>query len=154
MFEINLASRSQAWLCTSVIQLRALIVRFASVHTKVQYSLQHRGQSNCVICQRAIHVSGPYDSAWWTEGLRNVNIVLTLPQHQQIVSYTTRAGPSRPTASRNCSSGTYPPIRLNKGSFDVLATRFRSHRSSTHSILVSSLDRFTTVPSALLRHSR
>ena len=50
--------------CTSAIQLRALVVQFASIHTDVQRSPEHPGPSNCVTCRRAIQVSGPCDSAW------------------------------------------------------------------------------------------
>ena len=51
-------------LCTTAIQLRALVVLFARIHTGVQRSPEHPAPSNCVTCRRAIQVSVPYDLAW------------------------------------------------------------------------------------------
>ena len=54
-----------------------------------------------------------------------------------------RAGPSRPATSRELS-GTHPAIRLNKGSFELLATRSRSNRSRKHSTACQHSTGFTS----------
>ena len=80
-------------LYTSAIQLRALVVWFASIYTDVQRSPEHpvpatarhvKEQSRC-----EAHTTRRDCCLGLTEGPRNVNIVLVLPQLQQIVSYTT-----------------------------------------------------------------
>ena len=139
-------------LATSAIQLRALVVQFAVIHTDVQRSPEHPGPSNCVTCRRSMQMSGPCDLACHclglTQGLRNVNVVLTLHQLQQFVSY---AAPSHSIETSDLQEllVTHPSsnsIRLNTGTFDLFATRSRSNRSSKHSRPMSSLDRFTSAP--------
>ena len=115
------------------IQLRALVVLFASIHTSVQRSPEHAGPSNCATCQTAIQVSGPCDS---TESLRNVNIVLAMPQLQQIESC---AAPCRVETSdlQELFVGHPSSNSTATGSFDLFATKSRSNRSSKHSHVIT-----------------
>ena len=78
--------------CTSAIQLGAPVVRFARIHTDVQRPPEHptsqqlRDMAKGHPGVRPTRL-GRGHCLGLTEGLRNVNVVLTLPQLQQIVSY-------------------------------------------------------------------
>ena len=163
-------------LCTSTIQLRALVVRFASIHTSVQRSPEHPGPNNCVTCRREIQVS---HTTWrghclgLTEGLRNVSVVLTLHQHQQIVSCTTlcplfarhpSSNPnqqrvirfvrsSRSNQSSNChhSTGSHP----HSSAHPVPTTSTSLNRCARHCHQVARVqqwDSFVTVLMTMMMH--
>ena len=137
-------------LCTSAIQLRALVVMFASSHTDVQRSPKHprpqqlrdMSKSN-PSCQARTTRRGPLS---WVD-CRSPQCERrsdSAPASTNRERARLRAGTSGPATSRNCSSDTHPAIRLNTRSFDLFATRSRSNRSSKHSTRMSSLDGFAS----------
>ena len=78
--------------CTSAIQLRALVVRFVSIHTAFSVRLNIQVPATARVKEQSkcqAQTTRRDRSLGLTENLRNVNIVLTLSKLQQIVSCTT-----------------------------------------------------------------
>ena len=118
------------------MQLKAPVVRFRHSHSRPAFVQTFRSQQI-----RDMSKTNPgvklmrHDMAavlGLTESLRNVHVGQILPQRQQVVG-NPASGPSRPPASKICSSDTSPGIRLNKVSLDLFSTRSRSKHSSIHS---------------------